>query len=92
MTIDFCGMAPEQAIRDMSLDDQDNPGSEELLTSHLTSDMSGSVADSSSALEGYSTMSLSKVIHSAIRLAEEGSIINDALADDLKAYGSGVIP
>ncbi len=37
-------------------------------------------------------MPLNKVIRPAIKLAEEGLIVNDALADDLKTYGSEVIP
>lgn len=37
-------------------------------------------------------MPLNKVIRPAIKLAEEGFIVNDALADDLKTYGSEVIP
>ncbi len=36
-------------------------------------------------------MPLNKVIRPAIKLAEEGFIVNDALADDLKTYGSEVI-
>ena len=52
----------------------------------------GSVAGFSLALEKYGTMPLNKVIRPAIKLAEEGFIVNDALADDLKTYGSEVIP
>ena len=37
-------------------------------------------------------MPLNKVIRPAIKLAEEGFAVNDALADDLKTYGSEVIP
>ncbi len=37
-------------------------------------------------------MPLNKVIRPAIKLAEEGFIVNDALADDLNTYGSEVIP
>ena len=35
--IDFREMAPEQATRDMFLDDQGNPDSKKSLTSHLAS-------------------------------------------------------
>ncbi|SUB73846.1 Gamma-glutamyltranspeptidase precursor [Pluralibacter gergoviae] len=44
------------------------------------------------ALEKYGTMPLDKVIAPAITLAKEGFIVNDALADDLKTYGSEVLP
>ncbi|MCV4606692.1 gamma-glutamyltransferase, partial [Escherichia coli] len=84
--------APEQATRDMFLDDQGNPDSKKSLTSHLASGTPGSVAGFSLALEKYGTMPLNKVIRPAIKLAEEGFIVNDALADDLKTYGSEVIP
>ena len=90
--IDFREMAPEQATRDMFLDDQGNPDSKKSLTSHLASGTPGSVAGFSLALEKYGTMPLNKVIRPAIKLAEEGFVVNDALADDLKTYGSEVIP
>ena len=86
--IDFREMAPEQATRDMFLDDQGNPDSKKSLTSHLASGTPGTVAGFSLALEKYGTMPLNKVI----RPAEEGFTVNDALADDLKTYGSEVIP
>lgn len=90
--IDFREMAPEQATRDMFLDDQGNPDSKKSLTSHLASGTPGTVAGFSLALEKYGTMPLNKVIRPAIKLAEEGFTVNDALADDLKTYGSEVIP
>ena len=90
--IDFREMAPEQASRDMFLDDQGNPDSKKSLTSHLASGTPGTVAGFSLALEKYGTMPLNKVIRPAIKLAEEGFTVNDALADDLKTYGSEVIP
>lgn len=90
--IDFREMAPEQATRDMFLDDQGNPDSKKSLTSHLASGIPGTVAGFSLALEKYGTMPLNKVIRPAIKLAEEGFTVNDALADDLKTYGSEVIP
>lgn len=49
--IDFREMAPEQATRDMFLDDQGNPDSKKSLTSHLASGTPGSVAGFSLALE-----------------------------------------
>jgi gamma-glutamyltranspeptidase/glutathione hydrolase len=89
--IDFREMAP-QATRDMFLDDQGNPDSKKSLTSHLASGTPGTVAGFSLALEKYGTMPLNKVVQPAIKLAREGFVVNDALADDLKTYGSEVIP
>ncbi len=40
----------------------------------------------------YGTLPLNKVVQPAIRLARDGFVVNDALADDLKTYGSEVIP
>ena len=90
--IDFREMAPAGASRDMFLDVQGNPDGKKSLTSHLASGTPGTVAGFSLALEKYGTMPLNKVIQPAIRLAWDGFIVNDALADDLKTYGSEVIP
>jgi gamma-glutamyltranspeptidase/glutathione hydrolase len=90
--IDFREMAPSQASRDMFLDDQGNPDSKKSLTSHLASGTPGTVAGFSLALEKYGTMPLNKVVQPAIKLARDGFVVNDALADDLKTYGSEVIP
>lgn len=37
-------------------------------------------------------MPLNKVVQPAFKLARDGFIVNDALADDLKTYGSEVLP
>ncbi|XPE40296.1 gamma-glutamyltransferase [Shigella flexneri] len=37
-------------------------------------------------------MPLNKVVRPAMKLAQEGFVVNDALADDLKTYGSEVLP
>ncbi len=62
------------------------------LTSHLASGTPGTVAGFSLALEKYGTLPLNKVIQPAIKLARQGITVNDALADDLKTYGSEVLP
>lgn len=90
--IDFREMAPAGATRDMFLDDQGNADAKKSLTSHLASGTPGTVAGFSLALEKYGTMPLNKVVRPAMKLAEEGFVVNDALADDLKTYGSEVIP
>lgn len=90
--IDFREMAPAAATRDMFLDDQGNPDSKKSLTSHLASGTPGTVAGFSLALEKYGTLPLNKVVQPAIKLAKQGIVVNDALADDLKTYGSEVLP
>ncbi|VDZ85993.1 gamma-glutamyltransferase [Kluyvera intermedia] len=92
VAIDFREMAPEQATRDMFLDGEGNPDAKKSLTSHLASGTPGTVAGFSLALEKYGTLPLNKVIQPAIKLAQDGFIINSALADDLKTYGSEVLP
>lgn len=37
-------------------------------------------------------MPLNKVVQPAFKLARDGFIVNDALADDLKTYDSEVLP
>ncbi|ASO08717.1 gamma-glutamyltransferase [Salmonella enterica subsp. salamae serovar 57:z29:z42] len=90
--IDFREMAPAGATRDMFLDEQGNPDSKKSLTSPLASGTPGTVAGFSLALEKYGSLPLNKVVRPAIKLAQEGFIVNDALADDLKTYGSEVLP
>ncbi|MGO1310557.1 MAG: gamma-glutamyltransferase [Kluyvera intermedia] len=92
VAIDFREMAPEQATRDMFLDGEGHPDAKKSLTSHLASGTPGTVAGFSLALEKYGTLPLNKVIQPAIKLAQDGFIINSALADDLKTYGSEVLP
>ncbi len=91
--IDFREMAPEQATRDMFLDEHGNPDSKKIadFTSRFryAGQRRGLLPR---AGKKYGTMPLNKVIRPAIKLAEEGFIVNDALADDLKTYGSEVIP
>ncbi|EJH2657853.1 gamma-glutamyltransferase [Salmonella enterica] len=91
-TIDFREMAPAGATRDMFLDEQGNPDSKKSLTSPLASGTPGTVAGLSLALEKYGSLPLNSVVRPAIKLAQEGFIVNDALADDLKTYGSEVLP
>ncbi|EBW4676423.1 gamma-glutamyltransferase [Salmonella enterica subsp. salamae] len=90
--IDFREMAPAGATRDMFLDEQGNPDSKKSLTSPLASGTPGTVAGLSLALEKYGSLPLNSVVRPAIKLAQEGFIVNDALADDLKIYGSEVLP
>ncbi|QGY27632.1 gamma-glutamyltransferase [Pantoea cypripedii] len=85
--IDFREMAPARASRNMFLDKQGNADSKLSLTSHLASGTPGTVAGFALAAHKYGTLPLSTLLAPAIKLARNGIIVNDALADDLATYG-----
>lgn len=85
--IDFREMAPARASRDMFLDKQGNADSKLSLTSHLASGTPGTVAGFALAAKKYGTLPLRTLLAPAIKLARNGIIVNDALADDLATYG-----
>ena len=89
--IDFREMAPGRASRDMFLDKQGNADSKLSLTSHLASGTPGTVAGFALAAQKYGTLPLSKLLQPAIKLARDGIVVNDALADDPKTYGTEVL-
>ena len=89
--IDFREMAPGHASRDMFLDKQGNADSKLSLTSHLASGTPGTVAGFALAAQKYGTLPLSTLLAPAIKLARDGFVVNDALADDLKTYGKEVL-
>ena len=89
--IDFREMAPGHASRDMFLDKQGNADSKLSLTSHLASGTPGTVAGLALAAQKYGTLPLSTLLAPAIKLARDGIVVNDALADDLKTYGKEVL-
>lgn len=90
-TIDFREMAPAGASRDMFLDKQGNADSKLSLTSHLASGTPGTVAGFALAVQKYGTLPLARLLEPAIRLARDGFVINDALANDLNTYGKEVL-
>lgn len=85
--IDFREMAPARASRDMFLDKQGNADSKLSLTSHLASGTPGTVAGFALAAQKYGILPLSTLLAPAIKLARDGIVVNDALADDLATYG-----
>lgn len=90
-SIDFREMAPARASRDMFLDKQGNADSKLSLTSHLASGTPGTVAGFALATEKYGTLPLERLLAPAIKLARDGFIVNDALANDLNTYGKEVL-
>ncbi|MDR0806006.1 MAG: gamma-glutamyltransferase [Enterobacteriaceae bacterium] len=89
--IDFREVAPLNASRDMFLDAKGNADPEKSLTSHLASGVPGTVAGFALANKKYGSMPMSALIQPAIKLAKEGFIVNEALADDLNVYGREVL-
>lgn len=89
--IDFREMAPARASRDMFLDANGNADSKRSLTSHLATGTPGSVAGFALAAQKYGTLPLSRLLAPAIKLARDGFVVNDALADDLNTYGKEVL-
>ena len=89
--IDFREMAPARASRDMFLDANGNADSKRSLTSHLATGTPGSVAGFALAAQKYGTLPLSRLLAPAIKLARDGFVVNEALADDLNTYGKEVL-
>ncbi|CAK8739484.1 Glutathione hydrolase proenzyme [Sodalis praecaptivus] len=87
VAIDFREMAPQGATRTMFIGVDGNADSRLSLTSPLASGTPGTVAGLTLALSRYGSMDLARVMQPAIRLAEQGFIVNQALAGDLAHYG-----
>lgn len=85
--IDFREMAPQGASRTMFIGADGNADSRLSLTSPLASGTPGTVAGLTLALSRYGSMNLAQVMRPAIRLAEKGFTVNQALAGDLAHYG-----
>jgi len=83
-TLDFREKAPAAASRDMFLDSDGNVDRELARRSRQSSGVPGSVAGLLEALDKYGTMSVDQVIAPAIRLAEEGFILNNDLATQFR--------
>lgn len=89
--LDYREMAPLSASRDMYInpDGSFNRGS---LKGALASGVPGAVAGMSEALSKWGRLPLSQVIAPAIRLAEEGFIVDSALSASINASDSLIRP
>ena len=85
IALDYREMAPAAASRDMLLDDAGNYDSNLSFYTYLGTGVPGSVMGMTQALEKYGTMSLKDVMAPAIKLAEEGHVLNYAKACELKS-------
>jgi gamma-glutamyltranspeptidase/glutathione hydrolase len=82
VALDAREKAPLAAHRDMYLDEQGNVNRRLTLSGLTSTGVPGSVAGLLEALDQYGTMSRQQVIAPAIRLAEEGFVLNQDLATD----------
>ncbi|MCB2091164.1 MAG: gamma-glutamyltransferase [Alphaproteobacteria bacterium] len=78
VALDYREMAPAAATRDMMLDSNGDYDPNLSLYTYLGTGVPGSVMGMTQALEKYGTMSLEQVMAPAIKLAEEGHILNYA--------------
>ena len=80
--IDYREIAPLAATRDMYLDAKGNL-TDKSVYGHLASGVPGAVAGLTQLLAKYGTMPLSRVMAPAIRLAQEGFVVDSALAGSI---------
>ena len=84
--IDYREMAPQQATRDMFLNDDGSVNEDMAYFSHSASGVPGTVAGLIHALDTYGTLPLKQVIQPAIDLAENGfPMTPDLFADIMSA-------
>jgi len=84
VTLDYREKAPAAAHRDMFLDAEGNVDRDLAVNSRQSAGVPGSVAGLLEALEKYGTMTPAEVIAPAIRLAEEGFVLNNDLASQFR--------
>jgi gamma-glutamyltranspeptidase/glutathione hydrolase len=77
--LDYREIAPLAATRDMYLDEHGNL-TDKSIVGPLASGVPGAVAGLTAALAKYGTMSLADVMAPAIRYAEQGFVVDEALA------------
>ncbi len=89
LTQDAREKAPAGATRDMFLDSDGNLDSNLSINSHLSAGVPGTVAGLLDALERHGSMSRQQVMAPAIRLAEQGFVLNEDLASQFNGQLDG---
>ena len=84
--LDYREIAPRAATRTMYIDANGKLTTKSTV-GHLASGVPGAVAGMTEALRTHGTMSLADVMAPAIRLAEEGVVVDSALSASLSAAG-----
>ncbi len=85
--IDYREVAPLAATRDMYLD-ANGKLTDKSIVGHLASGVPGAVAGMHGALKKYGTKTLAEVMAPAIRLAEDGFVVDSAFSRGLDASKS----
>ncbi|HCO12725.1 MAG TPA: gamma-glutamyltransferase, partial [Gemmatimonadetes bacterium] len=88
VAVDFREVAPALAHRDMYFGSDGGIDDEEYRFSHKSSGVPGTVAGLDHILSEYGTMSWAEVVEPAIRLARDGIVVTDDLANNLRASKS----
>jgi gamma-glutamyltranspeptidase/glutathione hydrolase len=85
IALDFRELAPALAHADMYLDAQGNIIPLKSTSTHFAVGVPGTVAGLSLALKRYGTMKLADLIAPSVKLAEQGFIVTEPLAEMLRA-------
>ncbi len=84
IAIDYREKAPAQATKDMFLNKTSEIDYQKSQFSYLSAGVPGTVAGMAMALEKYGTLSLAEALAPAIKLAEEGFIVNHTFSNSIK--------
>lgn len=84
--LDFWQKAPARASHDMYIGPDGKADQKLSRFSYIAVAVPGTVAGLAAALKKYGTISLGRALVPAIRLAEEGYVLNEMQAADLKSY------
>ncbi len=82
-SLDYREIAPLAATRDMYLD-ANGELTDKSVVGHLASGVPGAVAGMTAALERYGSLPLAQVLAPAIRLAEQGFVVDSSLHGSLR--------
>ncbi len=91
VAIDYREMAPLASTRDMYVD-ANGKLTNKSTVGYLASGVPGSVAGMSEALKKYGTMTLAQVMAPAIRLAEEGFMVDSQFARGVEGSRRAITP
>ena len=84
--LDYREMAPENAHRDMYLDEQGNVKPHESLFGAKASGIPGTVAGMWAAHKKYGTLEWDRLLAPAVDLAEQGFVVHEKLANNIAHY------
>ncbi|CAB9492520.1 gamma-glutamyltransferase [Alteromonas macleodii] len=84
--LDYREMAPENAHRDMYLDEQGNVKPYESLFGAKASGIPGTVAGMWAAHKKYGTLDWERLLAPAVDLAEQGFVVHEKLANNIRRY------